>query len=149
NAGAATLKAHVTFGLRTHAHGATFTPAAAFRTYNTKIAVPPSGTQTVDGACAVPDGAKFFALTTHSHQSTTSATISAGSPPLVHTTDWNHPPMVTFAAPFLEFASHELSYQCSYMNPTDTTITVGESASKNEMCIAAGYFFPANGPIQC
>jgi hypothetical protein len=125
NAGAASLEAHVTFGLRTHAPGATFTPAAAFRTYNTKIDIPPSGTQTVDGACAVPDGAKFFALTTHSHQFTTSATISDGTTTIVNTTDWNHPPIVTFAAPFFEFASHKLSYQCSYMNPTDTAITVG------------------------
>jgi hypothetical protein len=119
--------------------------AGAFVTFNTQISIPPMGTQTVSGDCAVPDGAKFFTMGTHSHKYTTEALAArANGEMLVHTTDWEHADSRQWPTPFLTFTSGEkLHYQCSYQNPKTTTIVVGDSAEANEMCMAVGYYFPA------
>jgi Copper type II ascorbate-dependent monooxygenase, C-terminal domain len=134
----------------------TFQKVAAFVTYNTQISIPPGGQQTVSGDCDVPAGAQFFTMSTHSHKRTVEdiAGKSVGgvmSQTLVDTTDWSHATISRWAAPsFLTFAPGEqLHYQCSYMNDTTSTITVGESAEKNEMCMAVGYYFPAAGDTFC
>lgn len=134
----------------------TFQKAAAYVTYNTNISIPPGGTQTVSGDCDVPSGAQFFVMSTHSHKRTTDAIAArnvAGndSDVLVHTTDWEHAAIGKWAAPqYLTFAPGEkLHYECSYKNDTANTITDGESAEKNEMCMAVGYYFPADGDTFC
>jgi hypothetical protein len=134
----------------------TFQSAGAFVTYNTQISIPAGGTQTVSGDCTVPDGASFFVLSTHSHKRTLEAiaaktlngTVGA---PIVDTTDWEHAAVSRFSSdPFLTFAAGEkLHYQCSYKNDTTDTITVGESAAKNEMCMAVGYYFPSTSTAFC
>jgi hypothetical protein len=134
----------------------TFQKVGAYITYNTQISIPPGGTQTVSGDCDVPAGAQFFTMSTHSHKRTTDAEAAkmvGGAPGemLVHTTDWEHATIARWSAPsFLTFAPGEkLHYQCSYKNDTANTITDGESAEKNEMCMAVGYYFPATGDTFC
>lgn len=133
-----------------------FQKAAAFITYNTQISIPPGGTQTVSGDCDVPAGAQFFLMSTHSHKRTTEAIAARNvggdaSDVLVDTTDWEHATVSKWGAPqFLTFKPGEkLHYQCSYKNDTANTIKVGESAEKNEMCMAVGYYFPAVGDTFC
>jgi hypothetical protein len=134
----------------------TFQRVGAYVTYNTQISVPPGGTQMVSGDCAVPTTAQFFTMSTHSHKRTTDAFAAkevgtTTGDMLVHTTDWAHAAISRWSAPsFLTFAAGEkLHYQCSYHNDTTTTITEGESAEKNEMCMAVGYYFPATGSTFC
>ncbi len=149
NATSAALTVHVTLNIETLAAGVTYTPAASFVTYNTQISIPPHGTQTVSGSCAVPQGAQFFVMSTHSHSHTTMDTVSDGTQNLVTTTDWSQPITKTWDTPFYEFASGKLTYQCQYSNDTDTTVTVGNSAKTNEMCMAIGYMFPASTTTFC
>ena len=40
-------------------------------------------------------------------------------------------------------AGDTFTYSCTYQNPTNMAVTVGETAARNEMCMAIGYFFPA------
>jgi hypothetical protein len=63
----------------------------------------------------------------------------------VHTTDWENPGTHTWQAPnFLTTkAGDTFTYSCSYQNPLNIAVTVGETAAKNEMCMAIGSFFPA------
>jgi hypothetical protein len=133
-----------------------FQRAGAYVTYNTNISIPPMGTQTVSGDCALPANANFFVLSTHSHKRTVEA-IAAKSvngtmtDMLVDTTDWEHAAVSRYpSSPYLTFAPDEkLHYQCSYKNDTANTITDGESASANEMCMAVGYYFPSTGTSFC
>ena len=126
-----------------------YTRAGAFVTFNTMISIPPGGTQTVSGNCQVPAGVNFFTMSTHSHKRTVEAkaqkwTNNAPGEMLVDTTDWAHATISNWSNPFLTFAPGEqLYYSCSYRNDTNMTITVGESAEANEMCMAIGYYFPA------
>ena len=123
--------------------------AGSMASFNTGINVPPMGTQTVKGTCTPPAGSNFFLLTTHTHKFATSADITYNSGgqsmPLVHTTDWENPGTHTWQAPnFLTTkAGDTFTYSCSYQNPLNIPVTVGETAAKNEMCMAIGYFFPA------
>jgi hypothetical protein len=149
------MTVHVTLDFDSAKSG-TFQKAAAFITYNTQISIPPGGTQTVSGDCDVPADAQFFVMSTHSHKRTTDAFAArnvAGndSDVLVHTTDWEHAAIGRWPAPqFLTFAAGEkLHYECSYKNDTANTIKEGESAEKNEMCMAVGYYFPADGDTFC
>jgi hypothetical protein len=127
----------------------------AFITYNTQISIPPGGTQTVSGDCDVPMGARFFTMSTHSHKRTTEAlaekNVGGVNQMLVDTKDWEHATITNWASPdFLEFGPNDqLHYQCSYQNDTANTIKEGESAEKNEMCMAVGYYFPATGDTLC
>jgi hypothetical protein len=125
--------------------------AGALISFNTSISIPPNGDQTVSGTCAVPAGANFFILSTHTHKYATVASIRDGSATgteLVHTTDWENPDTkVWLQAPFYNF-SGRLYYSCTYHNTTTQRITVGESAAANEMCMAVTYFFPANSGSQ-
>jgi Copper type II ascorbate-dependent monooxygenase, C-terminal domain len=132
----------------------TFQKVGAYVTYNTQIDIPPGGTQTVSGDCDVPAGAQFFTMSTHSHKRTVDAMATRGSAAgemLVHTTDWEHATITNWAAPaFLTFAAGEkLHYQCSYKNDSANPIKEGESAEKNEMCMAVGYYFPATNGSFC
>jgi hypothetical protein len=131
------------------------TRAGSFVTFNTTIDVPPNDTQTVEGHCPPPPGAQFFMMSTHSHKRTTQATARRfadgvmGST-LVDTQDWEHPSVALWDPKFTTFADgEEIGYSCTYQNTTNQPITVGESAEKNEMCMAIGYYFPATGNRYC
>lgn len=144
NASAEPLAAHATINVETYGDGEAYVPASAIATYSTTINVPPKGTQTVEGSCAVPPGSKLFAVTTHSHRYTKRAVVLDGDEVLADTKDWEHPAVARYGAPFRELKTNKLTYRCDYANPTEGRITTGESAEKNEMCMGIAYLFPAS-----
>jgi hypothetical protein len=93
----------------------------------------------VSGRCKLPEGGKFFTMSTHSHCNTTAASVSLlqsdrVTKELVSTTDWEHPVIAKWDVPFLiPSGTEELQYSCTYKNETGQVITVDESASENEM----------------
>jgi hypothetical protein len=149
NAGGQVLRPRVT--IRIHPHTETgWVQARPFVTYDTTIQVPAYGTGEVRGECVLPQGAKFFLMSTHSHRFTTRARILDGESIVVETTDWDHPTVGRWSSePFYEFRSRYLTYECTYQNPTPRTVETGDSAQTDEMCMAVGYFFPATGLRFC
>jgi hypothetical protein len=128
--------------------------AAAMYSFNTQINVPPGGTQTVKGTCTAPAGSNFFLMSTHTHKWATAADVnfvSGGQATnIVHTSDYENPGTHVWQAPaFLTTkAGDTFTYSCAYQNNETFAITVGETASRNEMCMAIGYYFPA-GTASC
>jgi hypothetical protein len=129
--------------------------AAAMVSFNRSINVPPAtsggpGEQTVSGTCTAPVGSHFFAMTTHTHSRGVNTNVNyvtpSGTTNLVHTTDWEHPDVALWSAPnFLTVGQGDsFTYSCGYENHTSMTITVGDTAASNEMCMAIGYYFPAS-----
>jgi hypothetical protein len=137
-----------------HADGQ-YQRAGAYVTFDTRISIPPGGTQTVSGHCAVPPDVNFFAMSTHSHKRTLTAQANRYrdgqiGDALVLTRDWQHATIASWSNPFLTLnPGEEISYACSYQNDSTNTITVGESAEANEMCMVVGYYFPADGSTFC
>ena len=133
--------------------------AAAMISFNRSIDVPAAtasgpGKQTVSGTCSAPVGSNFFAVTTHTHKRGVNTLVNlvrgGQTINLVDTTDWEHPDVALWNGPdFLTTkAGDSFSYSCSYENSDTFAVTVGDTAAKNEMCMAIGYYFPA-GSASC
>ncbi len=150
NSSDAPLMASVMIDGEAYAAAETYTPAAAFITYNTQINVPANSTGNAGGSCTVPADAKFFAMSTHAHQYATRTEVKDGASMVFQSTDWEHPGAANWnAEPFYTFASGKLNYRCEYNNTSGSPVRTGDSARTDEMCMAVGYFFPATQPKFC
>jgi hypothetical protein len=145
------LTAHVTLNVHTHADGAAFTPAAPYITFHNEIEIPAMSNATFGGRCPVPTDRDFYQLGTHAHKQATRMSVRDGDGAMIVDTDnWSEPEGQEWLdAPFHRFSSGTLNYSCDYYNPTMRTITTGDSAATDEMCMAVGYMFPATEPTLC
>jgi hypothetical protein len=166
NASDNVLMAHIDLKAYGLAAGTPYTQTDPYVTYQYQINIAAGATGVVvPGSCAVPTGAKFWLLTTHTHKQGVDTKIMDGSNMLFESADWEHPGAVTYMTPdkFYTF-SGPLKWSCTYDNnapppycdtagsPQDTCsnadrpVAQGQSAISNEMCMASGYYFPAQGP---
>ena len=151
NATEAAMDVHVTLDVETYEEGAQYTRAAPYITFHNAISIPPMSERTFGGSCEVPAGKQFYQLGTHAHKQATHMRVMNGTEIVFESDDWSHPggrEWVT--APHYEFTSGRIDYSCDFYNPSeDRTITTGDSAQFDEMCMAVGYMFPATGPQLC
>jgi hypothetical protein len=130
--------------------GAAYTQTDAYVTYVYNFTVPAGATgYQVNGSCNVPNvsgGAKYWMVSSHTHKQGVEVKINDGASMLYDSTDWEHPAVKDFTAPFYSFASNKVSWTCTYDNASGPDIHEGQSAQTNEMCMATGYYFPATGP---
>jgi len=145
------IKAHITINAEALPAGTAFTKTAAFVTYNASINIPsPSTNFPQEKSCNAPAGAKFWLMSTHAHKQAVKTEVLDGSSMTFMSTDWEHPDaQLWMTAPFYSFASGKVTYRCTYNNTTGRTITSGDSAATDEMCMASGYYFPATKPLLC
>ncbi len=137
----------------------TFMKAAAFVTFNTQIAIPPADpAMTVypfKATCSnTPVGVNFFAMSTHSHRRSHETKVFDGATQILDSTDWEHPTIKSYLTdtPTWDFYKFngQLSYECDYINDLNQEVRTGDSAATDEMCMAVGYFYPADGgPVFC
>ncbi|HEX4334596.1 MAG TPA: hypothetical protein VH062_01710 [Polyangiaceae bacterium] len=154
NTGTDVIQAHIILNVN-KVTTAMYQKADAQVSFNTQIAIPPNGMQTVGGDCTPAAGANYFIMQTHTHKRGILAVINRKlangmlGEELVRTTNWDNPQAhVWQAAPFLNFQSGEkFHYSCTYQNDRASLVTVGTSAENNEMCMAEAYFFPATGAV--
>jgi hypothetical protein len=62
---------------------------------------------------------------------------------LFETDEWAEPEPWLFETPRLLRGGSRIEIECLYENTTSSTLTFGESAETNEMCIFAGGYYPA------
>ncbi|MDX2094094.1 MAG: hypothetical protein SFX73_40055 [Kofleriaceae bacterium] len=151
NATEATIKVHVTLNAEALPAGAPYTKTAAYVTYNDDIEIPAMSTNVVQTkTCAVPANVKFWTMSTHSHKQAVKTEVMSGNEVAFMSTDWEHPGAQNWMSkPFFSFANDQLTFSCTYNNSTSRTITAGDSAATDEMCMATGYYFPATTPKIC
>jgi hypothetical protein len=128
--------------------GVQVTPAAPFFTLSTKINLAPAAPTPTMGMvkndCDVASDAKFFLMTTYTHKQGVHTFVKDGA--TVAFESWDHPGAQQWStSPFFSFTSGVLSYQCEYVNPNTYQIGFGDSVTREEMCMAMGYYFPATG----
>jgi hypothetical protein len=145
------IKGRVTLEAEALAAGVAYTKTAGYVTYNANISIPPQTNGDIESfACAVPNGAQFWRMSTHAHKQAVRTAVKDGTTVAFQSTDWLQPGAATWtASPFFTFATNALTYECEYNNPTNRTITSGDSEATDEMCMAIGYFFPATKPVFC
>jgi hypothetical protein len=153
NTSDAVLTANVTLKAYALPAGKEFTKTDLFATYNNDISIPPGATNyKVSATCDVVLK-NFWSLSSHSHKQSIATAVFEGTNQVFASTDWEHPGTQEWRAPsFFMFESGKLTWECTYNNTGDNalrTVTAGQSAKTDEMCMATGYFFPASGPKGC
>jgi hypothetical protein len=103
-------------------------------------------------------GAKFFAITGHTHKhgrnvTVSTATTSAGARTSVYAPsvfDWSEPETTVHAPEFSMPAGLQSGFdiKCSYHNTSNQTVGFGESANA-EMCFFWAYYYPSKGSHVC
>lgn len=119
---------------------------------NYGLSVPPRSQSSAQHSCTLPRDIKLLASASHMHQRGVHfiATIPDGTT-LYETTSWDEPEQRLFDPPMEIPAGTPVTWTCDYDNTSDSTLTFGQSAKYNEMCIFTGIYYPApNGEgIEC
>jgi hypothetical protein len=155
NAGASPLQANVTVKLTKVDPSTVQNWLAALYFNRTVLSVPPGDGQTVTTTCTVPATYGAIGLIgggSHMHSRGVHfvADTSTGVN-LVDTTAWDGPPPVTYNPPVMLNPGDSITWTCTYNNETGSTLTFGDSALKNEMCIYIGRYYssPTGNDIEC
>ena len=151
NSTGAKVSGHFRLFAETLDDGVAYTPTNTYISYDGDISIPSGAIGHVESQnCAVPAGVSFWYLSTHTHKQGTETRLLDGTSVLLDSFDWEHPLAETRSAPpFLEFVSNVLKTDCNYENPTNRTITAGDSTQTDEQCVSVGYFFPTAVPKVC
>ncbi|HVU04683.1 MAG TPA: hypothetical protein VHE30_23170 [Polyangiaceae bacterium] len=107
------------------------------------VRVPP-GTSTATTTVSMPYDVKLLGAGSHMHRRAVGfdSTTNDGRE-IYTTTDWNEPVAAAFD-PTIDIAQGgSITWSCTYDNQTGQTLTFGESAATNEMCIFSGVYYPA------
>ena len=147
NQGDTPLTVHVDLEAYAYAKDVTYTPTAAYITYNGEINIGVGAMNyTETETCGVPAGVQFWTVSTHSHKQSIKTSIMDGSSMVFFSEGpdaWEHPGAQSWmTSPFYTFSTGRLTYSCTYNNPTGRAIEDGQSAATDEMCMATGYIFP-------
>lgn len=119
------------------------------------VRVPPGKGVTVSTSCAIPKTYGPIGLVaggTHMHKRGVrfTAKTSTGAM-LADVATWDEPPALKYDPPIMLNPGDTISWTCTYDNDTGKTLTFGESAEDNEMCIYLGRFFsaPDGAQLEC
>jgi hypothetical protein len=101
-------------------------------------------------------GAKFFAITGHTHKLGLSVEVGTASDPAgtvtsVYAPDpfvWSEPVTTMHQPEFTLPAGGGFDFRCSWYNSTAQAVQFGESAN-DEMCFFWAYYYPSNGSHVC
>jgi hypothetical protein len=113
------------------------------------ISVKP-GVSTTSTSYVLPQAVTILTSDSHMHQQATNFVATAGSTTLYTTNDWNEPVAKTYNPPLQLPAGTNITWSCTYNNMSQTTLTFGESAMTNVMCISVSIFYPVtdvNNPV--
>ena len=112
------------------------------------LSVPPGQGQTVTTSCSIPSAYGPIGLVrgvSHMHSRGVHfvAQTSTGVP-LIDDTTWDEPPPHVYDPPIMLNPGDSIDWTCTYDNNTGKTLTFGDSAATNEMCIYVARYFSTN-----
>jgi hypothetical protein len=111
---------------------------------NFKLNIPP-GMSSASQTCMAPQDMSLLMATGHMHMHGLTFDATVAQKNIYHTNNWDEPNGSLFPSPGYSVKFGDpISWTCAYDNTTTSTLTFGNSASKNEMCILAGIFYPAD-----
>ena len=117
--------------------------AAGVLLNNVGISVPP-GPSSATKSFTIPSDIKLLVAVSHMHEHAIGFTSSTSDGRTLYTTtQWSEPKTAQFDPPMDIAAGTTITWTCSYQNDTGQTLTFGESASQNEMCIFNSVYYPA------
>ena len=140
------IEAHVALTFHLAKPGTVKDHAGVLFVVQPDISAAPNTTTTVDYACKLPYDMNIIKAGSHMHKHGTKFDATIGEAPsldtLVTTTQWDEPKPTLFAPAKPLKGGDTLSFHCTFNNNTPNTLTFGESAATDEMCIFVGSFYP-------
>jgi hypothetical protein len=126
-----------------------------FTVLSTQISIPAGSTGKVHASCTIQQELNFFMLGGHEHEWGTHVALTHtpadGEPKMIYDQPWAesfqfNPPRNSYTkeAPFTLRKGDKIAIDCDYNNTT-----TGVLDFPREMCVGWGYFFPADGEIDC
>jgi hypothetical protein len=110
---------------------------------NVGISVPP-GQSSVKKSWVLPSDIHLLVAVSHMHEHAVGFTSNAGDGRMIYqTTLWNEPQATSFDPPMDIASGTSIAWTCNFQNDTGQTLVFGQSASKNEMCIFNGVYYPS------
>lgn len=110
---------------------------------NLGLMVPP-GKSTQTKSWALTSDIKLLTAVSHMHLHALQFTSQTDDGrKLYDSTDWDGPTPTTFDPPMEIATGTTITWACTFQNDTGMTLTFGESANTNEMCIFNGIYFPS------
>jgi hypothetical protein len=106
------------------------------------IDVPPNTTQVVKDDCTLPYDMNLIKASSHMHKHGTSFDATIAGETVYQTTTWSDPVPELFDPTKLVHGGDPLSFSCNFLNDSSSTLTFGESALTNEMCIFVASYYP-------
>ncbi|MFO0617620.1 MAG: hypothetical protein U0414_33810 [Polyangiaceae bacterium] len=138
-----TITAHVQVTFHLAEPGTVTDHAAVLFMVQPDISVPPMSTKTINYDCSVPVDMRVMKASSHMHKHGTNFHSTVAGQMFFDTTDWDEPTPKIFD-PVRELKAGEpIHFECTFKNDTPNTLTFGESAATDEMCILTASFYPA------
>ena len=110
---------------------------------NLGVSVPP-GRSTVTKSFTMTTDIKLLVAVSHMHRHAVDFTSSTSDGRTIfESKDWDGPVPASFDPPMEIATGTTITWSCSFQNDTGMTLGFGESASKNEMCIFNGIYYPS------
>jgi hypothetical protein len=108
------------------------------------LSVPPGMSTQTRQSGALPADTNLLIAVSHMHSRAVAFTAQTSDGVMIYKgTDWNEPKPTYFSAPYPKLKSGTtITWACTYNNNTGMTLSFGESANTNEMCILAGVVYP-------
>jgi hypothetical protein len=142
NPGATPFEATVTAVLHKAAPGTVTQHAGVMFFNDVGLRVPP-GTSTSKSTCSLPGNIHVLNAVSHMHQRATGFTATTADGTQLYQTDqWADPKARVFSPPLGIDAQTTVTWGCTYNNETATTLTFGEFAQTNVMCIFTAHYWP-------
>jgi hypothetical protein len=151
NATANPITANVTITLKAAKPGVVKTHVGTLFLNNTTLTVPVTPmtapmaeSMTWAGDPSLAANYSIFSSWSHMHKWSIDFKASTNGNVFYDETNWDTPQLV-FHDPVIPMTSSQsITWSCNYYNDTGSTLTFGDSAIKNVMCIYLGQYFPAN-----
>ena len=113
-----------------------------------QLQVPPGMGQTVTTTCSVPNSYGPITMIgggTHMHKrGIKEVAMTSTGVMLANATTWDEPPPEVYNPPVVLNPGDSITWTCTYNNDTGMTLTFGESAATNEMCIYVGEYYSSS-----
>ncbi len=93
----------------------------------------------------LPQNVSIMTSSSHMHKFATNFVSTASSGQTLYTTtQWDEPKALPYSPPLVLNAGTTITWSCTDVNTTGVTLTFGESANSNVMCIAVDIFYPVS-----
>lgn len=141
NSGTATITAQVTAKFEWVETNQVQHLAAQMELNNALLRVPP-GTSTQSRTYTVPYGISILYAINHMHRRATHFHAATNANQVIFDgTEWDEPQPTLYDPPLQVGANSVITWSCDFNNTTGSTLTFGESATANEMCILFALFY--------